>query len=138
MQEKASRLSSSSAPKIIPQSHEHNLLRDPNSQRATQHTIITMNHGIIERPGLKSTTMIIKFLSPCYMQGHQSPHQAAQSHIQPGLECLQGWGIHNLLGQPVPVKTPCICPLLFVFWVFFCFLRMGIVLFCWMFLHLFI
>ena len=29
--------------------------------------------------------------------------QAAQSHIQPGLECLQGWGVHNLLGQPVPV-----------------------------------
>ena len=27
------------------------------------------------------------------------PDQAAQSHIQPGLECLQGWGIHNLLGQ---------------------------------------
>uniref|UniRef100_A0A8V0XVN8 Androgen induced 1 n=1 Tax=Gallus gallus TaxID=9031 RepID=A0A8V0XVN8_CHICK len=22
---------------------------------------------------------------------------------QPGLECLQGWGIHSLLGQPVPV-----------------------------------
>jgi len=30
--------------------------------------------------------------------------RAAQSHIQPGLECLQGWGIHNLLGQPVPPK----------------------------------
>ena len=29
--------------------------------------------------------------------------RAAQSHIQPGLECLQGWGIHNLLGQPVPL-----------------------------------
>uniref|UniRef100_A0A8C3LQP0 Telomere length regulation protein TEL2 homolog n=1 Tax=Chrysolophus pictus TaxID=9089 RepID=A0A8C3LQP0_CHRPC len=37
--------------------------------------------------------VIVKFLSD----------QAAQSHIQPGLECLQGWGIHNLLGQPVPV-----------------------------------
>ena len=37
------------------------------------------------------------------MQGHQLPDQAAQSHIQPGLECLQGWGIHNLLGQSVPV-----------------------------------
>ena len=33
------------------------------------------------------------------MQGHQPPDQAAQSHIQPGLECLQGWGIYNLLGQ---------------------------------------
>ena len=37
------------------------------------------------------------------MQSRQPPDQAAQSHIQPGLECLQGWGIHNLLGQPVPV-----------------------------------
>jgi len=38
------------------------------------------------------------------VQGRQPPDQAAQSHIQPGLECLQGWGIHNLLGQPVPVR----------------------------------
>ena len=48
--------------------------------------------------------MIIEFQSPCYVQGHQPPDQAAQSHIQPGLECLQGWGIHNLIGQPVPVR----------------------------------
>jgi len=41
--------------------------------------------------------------TPCHGQGHQPPDQAAQSHIQPGLECLQGWGIHSLLGQPVPV-----------------------------------
>ena len=40
----------------------------------------------------------------CYVQGRQPLDQAAQSHIQPGLECLQGWGIHNLLGQPVPVR----------------------------------
>jgi len=33
------------------------------------------------------------------VQGCQPPHQAAQSHIQSGLECLQGWGIHRLLGQ---------------------------------------
>ena len=32
------------------------------------------------------------------------PDQAAQSHIQPGLECLQEWGIHNPLGQCVPVR----------------------------------
>jgi len=37
------------------------------------------------------------------VQGRQPAAQAAQSHIQPGLECLQGWGIHSLLGQPVPV-----------------------------------
>jgi len=42
--------------------------------------------------------MIIKFQPPCYVQGRQSLDQAAQSHIQPGLECLQGWGIHNLSG----------------------------------------
>jgi len=31
------------------------------------------------------------------VQGRQPAAQAAQSHIQPGLECLQGWGIHSLL-----------------------------------------
>jgi len=40
--------------------------------------------------------------TPCDVQGRQPAAQAAQSHIQPGLECLQGWGIHSLLGQPVP------------------------------------
>ena len=34
--------------------------------------------------------------TPCYVQGRQPADQAAQSHIQPGLGCLQGWGIHNL------------------------------------------
>ena len=29
--------------------------------------------------------------------------QVAQSIVQPGLERLQRWGIHNLSGQPVPV-----------------------------------
>jgi len=38
--------------------------------------------------------------TPCYVQGRQQPDQAAQSHIQPGLECLQGWGNHSLLGPP--------------------------------------
>jgi len=47
--------------------------------------------------------------TPCYVQGCQPPAQAAQSHIQPGLECLQGWGIHNLLGQPVPVCHYPVC-----------------------------
>jgi len=62
--------------------------------------------GVIEWPGLKRTTMIIKFQPPCYVQGHQPLDQAAQSHIQPGLECHQGWSIHNLLGQFVPVFQP--------------------------------
>ena len=60
-------------------------------------------HRIIEWPRLKRTTTIIEFHPPCYMQGCQPLDRAAQSHIQPGLECLQGWDIHNLLGQPVPV-----------------------------------
>ena len=47
--------------------------------------------------------MIMEFQPPCYVQGRQSLDQAAQSHIQPGLECLQGWVIHNLLGQSAPV-----------------------------------
>jgi len=37
--------------------------------------------------------------TPCCVQGRQAPDQAAQSHIQPGLECLQGWGIHSLPGS---------------------------------------
>jgi len=32
--------------------------------------------------------MIIVFQTPSYVQGHQPADQAAQSHIQPGLECL--------------------------------------------------
>jgi len=43
--------------------------------------------------------------TPCYVQGRQPAAQAAQSHIQPGLECLQGWGTHSLLGQPIPVAS---------------------------------
>jgi len=47
--------------------------------------------------------------TPCYVQGRQPPGQAAQSHIQPGLECLQGWGIQSLLRQPVQgVTTLCV------------------------------
>jgi len=43
--------------------------------------------------------------TPCYGQGRQPADQAVQSHIQPGLEYLQGWGIQNLLGQPVQCVT---------------------------------
>src|SRR5699024_4493157 len=42
--------------------------------------------------------------TPCYVWGHQPPDQAAQSHIQPGLEYLQQRGIPNLPGQHVPVR----------------------------------
>jgi len=53
--------------------------------------------------------MIIKFQPPCYVQGRQPLEQAAQSHIQPGLECIQGWGIHSLYGQLVPVCHHPLC-----------------------------
>jgi len=43
--------------------------------------------------------MLIQF-HPLLCDGRQPAAQAAQSHIQPGLECLQGWGTHSLLGQP--------------------------------------
>jgi len=62
------------------------------------------HHRIIEWPGLKRTTMIMEFQPPCYVQGRQPPDQAAQSHIQPGLDCLQGWGIHN------PFSLLSLCP----------------------------
>ena len=80
----------------------------------SSHHCPQMNFGgkkrIVEWPGLKRTTMIFKFQPPCYVQGHQPPDQAAQGHIQPGLECFQGWGVHNLLlGQPVQcVTTLCV------------------------------
>jgi len=39
---------------------------------------------------------------PCHQHGHLQLDQVAQSPIQPGLECFQGWGIDHLSGQPVP------------------------------------
>jgi len=49
----------------------------------------------------------------CHRQGHQPPdlvlHQAAQGPIHPGLEHLQGWGTHNLSGQPVPAPHHSVC-----------------------------
>ena len=47
----------------------------------------------------KDLTVIIQFQPPCYVQGLQPLDQAAQSHTQTGLQCLQGWGIHNLKCQ---------------------------------------
>jgi len=59
-----------------------------------------------EWPGLKRTSKIIQFQPPCYVRGHQPAAQAAQSHIQPGLECLQGWGIHTSLGSLFSASPP--------------------------------
>ena len=64
------------------------------------------NHRIIEWFGLEGTSRIMKLQPSCCRQGRQPSYlildQAAQCSIQPGLEHLQGWGIHNLSGQPVP------------------------------------
>ena len=68
-------------------------------QSAGKSASVLWNHRVTEWPGLKRTTTIIYFQPPCCVQGHQPPGQAAQSHIQPGLQCPQGWGIHKLLGR---------------------------------------
>ena len=78
------------------------------SEEPILHLLLESYH-IVEWPGLKRTTMIMEFQPFCYVQGHQPLVQAAQSHIQPGLECLQGWGIRNLLGQPIPVHHHPLC-----------------------------
>ena len=43
--------------------------------------------------------------TPCYVQSREPADQAAQSHIQPGLDCLQEWGIHSLLGSGMVVLS---------------------------------
>ena len=83
---------------------EHGVQHQKDLSGLGTHPQLLGNGIIIERPGLKRTTMLIQFQPPCYVQGRQPADQTAQSHIQPGLECLQGWGIHNLLGQPVLVR----------------------------------
>jgi len=60
------------------------------NSKLTEQQVIGIS--FIEWPGLKRTAMIIKFQPPCYVQGRQPPDQAAQSHIQPGLKWLRGWG----------------------------------------------
>ena len=62
---------------------------------------------------MEGTLRIIKFQPRCHRQGHQPPDlvldQAAQDPIQPGLEHLEGWGIHSLSGQPVPAPHHSLC-----------------------------
>ena len=56
----------------------------------------TWNH---RRLGLEGITKITQLQPPRYGQGCHPPAQAAQGPIQPGLECLQGWGTHSFSGQ---------------------------------------
>jgi len=37
------------------------------------------------------------------LTGTPTAPSGAQSPVQPDLECLQGWGIPHISGQPVPV-----------------------------------
>jgi len=60
-------------------------------------------HRIIECFGLEGNFRCHLAQSPCSEQGHLQLDQAAQSPIQPGLECFQGWGTYHLSGQPVTV-----------------------------------
>ena len=57
-------------------------------------------HGLIERVGRDLPRPSSP--TPCHEQRQLQLDRAAQSLIQPGLECLQGWGISHLSGQPVP------------------------------------
>jgi len=65
--------------------------------------VLFVSDRITEWLGLEEISTI-KFQPPCHMQGCQPPHlildQAAQGHIQPGLEHLQGWGITTSPGSP--------------------------------------
>jgi len=58
---------------------------------------------IIESLELERTFKGHQVQLPCSEQGHPQLYQVAQSLVQPGLECLQGWGFHHSSGQPVIV-----------------------------------
>jgi len=57
----------------------------------------------IECFGLEGTFRGHLAQPPCSEQGHLPLDEAAQSPVQPGLECFQGRVLHYLSGQPVPV-----------------------------------
>lgn len=60
----------------------------------------SQNHHIRELLGLEGILTIIYLQPQCHRQGCEPPNQAAQGLIQCVLESLQGWDIHNSLGQP--------------------------------------
>jgi len=53
---------------------------------------------ITECSGLEGTFRGHLVIPTCGKQGHLQPDQVAQSPVQPGLECFQGWGLHDLSG----------------------------------------
>jgi len=58
---------------------------------------------IIEHFRLEGTFRGCLAQPPCSEQGHLQLDQVAQSPVQPGLECFQGWDLHYFSGQSVPV-----------------------------------
>ena len=62
-------------------------------------SVLSQNHRIIEG---KFKGLLVQ--APCHQQGHLQLDQVAQSPVQPGLECSQGWCINHLSGQPGPVS----------------------------------
>jgi len=66
------------------------------------------NHTTAEWVMLEGTSEdhLVHHHLPCSKQGQLL--QVAQDHDQLGFDCLQGWRLHNLSGQPVPVFShPC-------------------------------
>jgi len=53
-------------------------------------------HRNIECFGLEGTFRGRLAQLPCSKQGHLQLDQVAQSPVQPGLECFQGWDLHCL------------------------------------------
>ena len=64
---------------------------------------------IIESSELEQTFKGHLVQLPSNEQGHPQLDHVAQSPVQPDLECLQGWGIHQLSWQPVPVPHHTYC-----------------------------
>lgn len=63
---------------------------------------------ITEWFGLEETLKIIQFQTSAIGKGYLPLDQVAQGPIQPGLDHIQGWGIHNFTGQHILVPY---CPL---------------------------
>jgi len=64
--------------------------------REVPHVFTSCTRRIIECFGLEGTFRGHLVQPPCNEQGHLQPDQVAQSPVQPGLECFQGWGIDHL------------------------------------------
>jgi len=66
----------------------------------------SLNQKIIEWLQLGRDLKAHMVPTPCCRQGYHPPARAVQGPIQPGLEHLQGWGIHSFSGQPCATASP--------------------------------